>query len=373
MLKKVLIIAGLAALSTTMSSCSYVNKSIDKFRENNSTECGNKGICENSPAEVESVPVESVITHHKCHDGCQEHQHEYRVKVTHRMPQEVSAEDACLKEVSCVEITYTTVADKVQTLGYISADSPLPELKECYKPVVHKKVHQQPKVKKKQIKKDSYNKPVKKVEEPTPVIEGTSQVAPAPVAIEENPNTVAPVAPTLSTPTTPTPGATGTTATPPASVVAPTTPSVLVPHSDNTNAQKMPGTAHDMGANQHLTAPAMNNEQVPSGSTMSVGRIATLDYQETQVDVPSSGTVTLDQIADDLKNNPSKNVKIQSYAYAKDGNATEARRNSLQRAIKVRKYLIDKDVNASRISVNAIEDINNKLNKVEVSIEEPKN
>ncbi len=409
MLKKVLIITGFIALSTTLSSCTYVNASLGKFRGNKSAECA-EPICEDNQVEpeVRAAPVEEII-----HNNSHKHNHVHM----HREGVITVSEDG-LKEITCTETTYTSTANRIQTLGYIPADSCLPELKANYTPVVHKKAHPKPKVKKKPkpTKVDSYNAPKAKATEAAvtaPVIEETIQVAPATVSAEEKPAT--PVAPTEAPKTVHQPMQAPHNAAPapmavPAPTVAPTVPAVPVapiapiapttvpavpvaptapvaPTSSSASAVNTPELAtksaadisssaspHNVVANQQQpTASPMSSEQAhPTNATVSVGRLATLDYTESQVDIPATGTSTLDQIADDLKRNPGKNVKIQSYAFSKDGNATEARRNSLQRAIKVRKYLIDKDVNASRISVNAIEDINNKLNKVEISFEESK-
>ena len=103
-----------------------------------------------------------------------------------------------------------------------------------------------------------------------------------------------------------------------------------------------------------------------------VGRIAALDYSDSELEIAAQKQPVLDAIVDDMKKDPNKIVKIQSYGYSKDGNASEARRNSFQRAIKVRKYLIDREISASRISVNAIDDAANKLNRVEIMFEENK-
>lgn len=108
-----------------------------------------------------------------------------------------------------------------------------------------------------------------------------------------------------------------------------------------------------------------------SAST-TVGRIAALDYADTELEIATSKQPVLDAIVDDMKKDPNKIVKIQSYGYSKDGNASEARRVSFQRAIKVRKYLIDHEISASRISVNAIDDAANRLNRVEIMFEDNK-
>lgn len=107
-------------------------------------------------------------------------------------------------------------------------------------------------------------------------------------------------------------------------------------------------------------------------ASTTVGRITALDYTDSELEIAAQKQPVLDAIVDDMKKDPNKIVKIQSYGYSKDGNASEARRNSFQRAIKVRKYLIDREISASRISVNAIDDAANKLNRVEIMFEENK-
>lgn len=117
-------------------------------------------------------------------------------------------------------------------------------------------------------------------------------------------------------------------------------------------------------------AKAESSSAITASTT--VGRIAALDYTDSELEIAVQKQSVLDAIVDDMKKDPNKIVKIQSYGYSKDGNASEARRNSFQRAIKVRKYLIDREISASRISVNAIDDAANKLNRVEIMFEENK-
>lgn len=134
----------------------------------------------------------------------------------------------------------------------------------------------------------------------------------------------------------------------------------------------------EVAPNAPVASSETKTEQVAKADSSSitasttVGRIAALDYLDSELEIAAQKQPVLDAIVEDMKKDPNKIVKIQSYGYSKDGNASEARRNSFQRAIKVRKYLIDREISASRISVNAIDDAANKLNRVEIMFEESK-
>ncbi len=385
MLKKILIIASSIVLSGTLSSCSYINK-ITGGKLAKVSRASYEDVQKINPGPNEKLQGEKDERYYiKREDTSQTHD-------ASKKSIAIVSEDG-LRELACTELTYATAADRIQTLGYIPANTPIPQQEVRYSQP-SKKAHAYKKAvkkaKKSVAKTDSYNAPVVKSESTTSVDNTTSmdaykstlspeQSTTKPVVIQDNATpepiaTPAPI-PTAAPVATPAPIATPVpiaTSAPIPTAAPVATPAHVAAPSGAVEAPTpaiMPGVMTD-----NPTASPMDNDKSPavSNNTISIGRLATLDYAESSVDIPSSGNVTLDQIVADLKQNPSKNVKIQSYAFSKDGNTTEARRNSLQRAIKVRKYLIDKDVSASRISVNAIEDINNKLNKVEISFEEAK-
>ncbi|MCE2992183.1 MAG: OmpA family protein [Candidatus Jidaibacter sp.] len=371
MLKKILINAALISLVGSLSSCSYINKFTEKKEEQ-------KEASYESQEFVEPAPTETVV--HKHHNRHHHHNHYHHAEMKHEQhPSVEMAYGDELRDVTCTEVAYSSVSDKIQTLGYIPSSTALPEARPVIVKEKPKKVHHKP-TKRAAKNVDAYNasnkkknhsvevdksvtdnnmsdvdkavssnavvnEPVqnKQVEQPVKSASETAHVA-SPKAAEH-----------VTPPAAPSPAVPAPASTVPAAEVAPTKVEPAVP-SAPTPLMPMPN---------EMSLTSSNN-------VVSVGRMATIDYSESSIDIPSEGVTMLEQIANDLKQNLSKNVKIQSYAFSKDGNATEARRNSLQRAIKVRKYLIDKGVSASRISVNAIEDINNKLNKVEISFEESK-
>ncbi len=99
-------------------------------------------------------------------------------------------------------------------------------------------------------------------------------------------------------------------------------------------------------------------------------KVANLEYTSNEVEMSVVNMATLSSVVSDLKSSQNLKAKIHSYAFSDSGNMSDARRTSLQRAIKIRKYLIDNDISASRISVNAIEDSNSRMNKVEIQLAE---
>jgi len=332
MLKKILINAALISLVGSLSSCSYINKFTEKKEEQ-------KEASYESQEFVEPAPTETVV--HKHHNRHHHHNHYHHAEMKHEQhPSVEMAYGDELRDVTCTEVAYSSVSDKIQTLGYIPSSTALPEARPVIVKEKPKKVHHKP-TKRAAKNVDAYNASNKKKNHSVEVDKSVTDNNMSDVDKAVSSNAV-----------------------------------VNEPVQNKQVEQPVKSaseTAHVASpkAAEHVTPPAAPSP-ASSNNVVSVGRMATIDYSESSIDIPSEGVTMLEQIANDLKQNLSKNVKIQSYAFSKDGNATEARRNSLQRAIKVRKYLIDKGVSASRISVNAIEDINNKLNKVEISFEESK-
>ncbi|MDF3047025.1 MAG: lysophospholipase [Candidatus Midichloriaceae bacterium] len=409
MLKKFFINVALIALVGGLSSCSYISKFTQKKEEP-------KEVSYEEQEFVEPAPTETVVhmhhhhgnakhvahqhheRHHTEHHNHKRHLHSHALTTKHGSTSiEVDSGNE-LKDVTCTEVSYSSVSDKIQTLGYIPSSTELPEAKPVIVKEQPKKIHR--KAKKHNARKvDAYNSSnkdqasTKKVvhaeeidknmtSESVPAVDQTTNsvaVTNEPVAhkqVEKSIKVDAPSSTSTSAPT-PTPAPANPVTSPAVvdSVPVPVAPVVPTPTPTPAPVPIVAPTKVEPSASAAPAAPMpMPNEMslANSNNVVSVGRMATIDYSDSSIDIPSEGATMLEQIAADLKQNASKNLKIQSYAFSKDGNATEARRNSLQRAIKVRKYLIDKGVSASRISVNAIEDINNKLNKVEISFEESK-
>lgn len=267
----------------------------------------------------------------------------------------------------CNDTRFTTQRDQSQTLGYLQPGYKLPQPKHAYvypgehKPKVHhhkkktkkvvKDVHEQP------AKQDAYNKP-------------QVEAAPAPAVTHETPAQ----APMHTAPVTQNaPVAAASVATP-------------APAASN-SAAAMTEQKHDAGSASHAapttavapmapatTAPAAPTTPAPAvqPSAMMMGSVTSLNFSESEVDLSAQNMASVDKVIEDLKANATKNAKIESHAYVASGSTSDARRNSLQRAIKIRKYMIDKDIAPNRISVNAIEDANAKMNKVDISLEEAK-
>lgn len=357
MLKKVLLSVALLAVSTSLTSCSYYKNWMGKGTKTE-TEKELEASEHSMDPRPDVNPNDSEGTLLGLPQG-KPHMHPNNIRAVRPMDE-------------CVDGRYKSPSDKVQTLGYLKPGYKLPEPKKPYtyhgehKKPVHKK-KATPKV----VKKDTYNAEAPKQEmDNKPMMHED----PAPVAVP------APVATPMKAPEAPVAPAQGMTPHTTAPVVAPVPAPVPAPAPMKApEAPAAPSMSAPVAPTASLpTAPVVSSSptapaavQAPS-NTVSMGRITNLDYQEAEVDISATNTAILDQIAVDLKTSPTKNVRIQSYGYAKDANPTEARRNSLQRAIKIRKYLIDKDVNASRISVNAVEDVSNKSNRVEISFEELK-
>jgi outer membrane protein OmpA-like peptidoglycan-associated protein len=136
----------------------------------------------------------------------------------------------------------------------------------------------------------------------------------------------------------------------------------------NSNLQEKPVGMADSLVSESEVKPI----SVDAQTSLGLNKIVSLEYKESDLEILSNNIPLLSNIVDGMRSNPGQSIKIQSYAFNKDGNGSEARKVSFQRALNVRKYLVDNDISPSRISVNAVEDTNNKSNKVEIVLEETK-
>ncbi len=297
--------------------------------------------------------------------ACDKHMHAEKHAVATTNPVMKPADD--MSGHVCFPYKYSSESDKTQTLGmlksgvtkdvvtkqYVGED--LTSEKKVAKPKKRKVSKPKPAVKKdayeEQIKSapqtEVESKPVQPVvvEQPkesvvSPVV--TPQPAELPKAKEGDAGVITPSAPVQSTPPT----------------VAPQAPVAPSPApQDKTVAPQSQTSSMSSGAS---VAGGLNNN----------AKVANLEYTSNEVEMSVVNMATLSNIVSDLKNTQNLKAKIHSYAFSDNGNMSDARRISLQRAIKIRKYLIDNDISASRISVNAIEDSNSRMNKVEIQLAE---
>jgi outer membrane protein OmpA-like peptidoglycan-associated protein len=77
----------------------------------------------------------------------------------------------------------------------------------------------------------------------------------------------------------------------------------------------------------------------------------------------------LQDLAQELRRYPDAKAKINSKAYIIGKGYADSRRAALQRAIAVRKFLIDLEVSPLSMSINAYEDLETKLNAVDIVLE----
>ncbi len=94
-----------------------------------------------------------------------------------------------------------------------------------------------------------------------------------------------------------------------------------------------------------------------------------LVFAEGDVDLSDEKRVSMTNVIREIMSRPGANVFIHSFGYVSSDNTVDSRRAALQRAIKVRKLLIENDINPNNISVNAIEDLDGRNNKIEILVE----
>lgn len=143
--------------------------------------------------------------------------------------------------------------------------------------------------------------------------------------------------------------------------------------SEQPNVQKQEVASSKEAEKIELPTVDVSNEsvqqdQAPKNLNNSMAAKETLKFDAKETDISNNHEAMLAQVADQLKIDPTKYVKVYSYSFSPDGNSREARRISLQRAIKVRKSLIDKDIQPNRITVKSIDDSNSRFNMVELEL-----
>ncbi|MCE2993429.1 MAG: OmpA family protein [Alphaproteobacteria bacterium] len=281
---------------------------------------------------------------------------------------------------NCVDVMYNSVADKEQTLGVLRPGYVVP------KPQYDYVQHEEPKkkvVKKKKMKKVA-KKQVEKHDQLSHVPNSIVETPVMPSPVQKDSTTLAPLAAQQPAPApAPEPQIAPKIEAPAPDASAPTKPEQPEPLPKLTPATPSEAPKLEMPTATTVApvAPAVpqmdSKVEAPSAPAQPTGnvvfgRITDLSFAESELQLTATHTALLDKIIEDLKQHPAKHIKIQSYAFSSSTNASEARRNSYQRAIAVRKYLIDRDILATRISVNAFEDVNNKSNKIELTLEDTK-
>ena len=294
---------------------------------------------------------------------------------------------------NCVDVMYNSTSDKEQTLGTLRPGYVMPTQKHAYvhheeakKKVVKKKVAKKAPKKKAEPKAEMTTMPTENVQSPVMPLTMHNE-SPAIATAPVQPQASAPVAPAMPTaPQVPNkaeqPAAQSNAPIAPAQqsapVQAPALPALAAPSEPvkeelpvmpSVQAPAAPAIPAAPQAQSKVEQPASPSQ--PNGNVV-FGRITDLTFTEAELQLSATHTALLDKVIEDLKQHPAKHIKIQSYAFSSSSNASEARRNSYQRAIAVRKYLIDRDILATRISVNAFEDVNNKSNKIELTLEDTK-
>ena len=79
-----------------------------------------------------------------------------------------------------------------------------------------------------------------------------------------------------------------------------------------------------------------------------------LAFETTSSIISPDGQKKLDNLAQQMKDNPDLRVQIRGYASGEDGNASNAKRMSLSRGLMVRTYLIDKEIKPVRLDIRAL-------------------
>lgn len=100
--------------------------------------------------------------------------------------------------------------------------------------------------------------------------------------------------------------------------------------------------------------------------------ITAIEFVSNNVELSNDNKNSLEKIKANLKTDPSKRIKIISYASGVEGDSNSAQRISLKRAITIRSFLIKSGIDTDKISIQAagrnIKDI--IANKAEIYIVE---
>ncbi len=297
--------------------------------------------------------------------ACDKHKHDMAPKPIMKPTSEMEGE-------VCFPYRYTNEKDKTQTLGMLrprgveaSTNSQntkskpefmgddLTSEKKVIKPKKRKVSKPKP-----AVKKDAYEEQIKPA--PQPEVENKTIQPVAPEQPKESP-----VAPVTSQPTELPKAKEGDAGT-----VAPSAPAQAAPPAVTPQTPVNPAPQDKSSAAPQSQTSSLNNGATAPNVLSNSTKVANLEYTSNEVEMSVVNMATLSSVVSDLKSSQNLKAKIHSYAFSDSGNMSDARRTSLQRAIKIRKYLIDNDISASRISVNAIEDSNSRMNKVEIQLAE---
>ncbi len=224
----------------------------------------------------------------------------------------------------CEDNKFTSARDKLQTLGYLPSGYELPKPTKPYKAEHHHKKHAK-----------KVHKPVKK--------ESTAHKAEAMKAEVKS--------------------------------EVDSMKEALVEKSEPAKKEASQAAASALPDNPGMKAgipPVESAAESASASVVMEASRSSLNFAESELELSDANKDMLNKIASALKADAKKSLKVESYAYLASGAASDARRNALERAIKIRKYLIEQDISASRITVNAVEDVNMKMNKIDLILEEVK-
>jgi hypothetical protein len=267
---------------------------------------------------------------------------------------------------ACYTYKYVSDEDKKQTLGILKhPEAPMPEPKYPISEENKKVIKHKPKVKQK-AKTQKEKLPSEHGEEQEMQSKEATQAPSQPLAAENKHDTsihnvkahepITDKAPT-SAPIVPTP-------------VIPSNPSISTPAMEVPKPVVPKVEAPKMEADSTINAAPIDHAvQVPMPALSS--RASVLNFNELVVNLTDQDNQKVLEIAKDMIANSNLAVKIDSYSYDKNNNHADARRVALQRAISVRKLLFDAGANPNNISVNAVEDLEQNQNKLEITLYNP--
>ena len=92
----------------------------------------------------------------------------------------------------------------------------------------------------------------------------------------------------------------------------------------------------------------------PIGQPLKASTSTRIGFSAGSAKLNSYASARLQDISASLKKNGALRIQLLSYAGAKDGSASQARRLSLSRALAARSYLIEKGIQSTRIDVRAL-------------------
>ena len=92
----------------------------------------------------------------------------------------------------------------------------------------------------------------------------------------------------------------------------------------------------------------------PIGQPLKASTSTRIGFSAGSAKLNSDASARLQDVSASLKKNGALRIQLLSYAGAKDGSASQARRLSLSRALAARSYLIKKGIHSTRIDVRAL-------------------